>query len=273
MIFPSLFGISGIKMNVKKILIGFLLVCFGFCFLSFDVAAKDKDLVFYMSFDKMNGDKIQDDSGNDNIGTLNGDAKIVKNGKYGSAISLAGAGYVDCGNNPILNQEFTGLTVEAWVNPKVLSPESTIFGKWAWTATGDHIGLFMFAGKAMVAVADGVTSEQGFSGKKVVNENEWVHVAATWNSKDFSHQIFINGELDSVGKQTGKGINTKSQETLKIGAQITGTARYFTGLIDDAAIYGRILTDQEIKKDMQSLASVEYFDKLSSTWAGIKTQY
>lgn len=249
----------------------FLSVCF-IVYFSPAGKAKDKDLVFYMSFDKMNGDKIQDDSGNDNIGTLTGDAKIVKNGKYLSAISLEGAGYVDCGNNPIVNQEFTGLTTEAWVNPKVLSPESTIIGKWAWTATGDHIGLFMFAGKVLIAVADGVTSEQGFSGKNVVKENEWVHVAGTWDSKDFSHQIFINGELDSVGKQTGKGINTKSQETLKIGAQITGTARYFTGLIDDVAIYGRILTNDEIKKDMRGMAPVEYLGKLSSTWASIKSQ-
>jgi hypothetical protein len=238
--------------------------------LSSEVTAKDKDMVFYMSFDKMNGDKIQDDSGNDNVGTLKGDAKIVKGGKYGSTISLEGAGYVDCGNNPILNQEFPGLTVEAWVNPKVLAPESTIVGKWAWTASGDHIGLFMFSGKGLIAVADGVTSEQGFSGKIVVKENEWVHVAATWNSKDFSHQIFINGELDGSGKQTGKGINTKSLETLKIGAQITGVARYFTGLIDDVAIYGRILTNNEIKRDMQGLAPVEYSGKLSNTWAGIK---
>jgi hypothetical protein len=256
-------------MNMKNVSIGLLLICF--CLLSFEVVAKDNDLIFYMSFDKMSGNKIQDDSGNENIGALNGDAKIVKDGKYGSAVSLEGAGYVDCGNNPILNQEFTGLTIEAWVNPKELTPESTIVGKWAWAAAGDHMALFMFAGKVFVAVADGVTSEQGFSGQKVVKENSWVHIAGTWDSNDFSHQIFINGELDSSGKQTGKGINTKSTETLKIGAQITGTARYFAGLIDDVAIYGRVLKDTEIKKDMQGLASVEYSGKLLNTWAEIKT--
>jgi len=265
--------LRGIFMNLKKLLAEFLLVCFAFCFSSFAFAAKDKDLIFYMSFDKMVAGKVQDDSGNENVGTLTGDAKIVKNGKYGSAVSLGGAGYVDCGNNPVMNQEFTGLTLEAWAKPEVLSPESTIIGKWAWTAAGDHIGLFMFAGKALVAIADGVTSEQGFSGKIVVNEKEWVHVAATWDSKDFSHQIFINGELDSTGKQTGKGINTKSAETLKIGAQITGTARYFTGLIDDVAIYSKVLTEDEIKRDMQSLAPVEYSGKLANTWGGTKSVY
>jgi len=257
-------------MNAKKLTTIFLVICFFL--ISFKLYAKGKDIVFYMSFDKMAGDKIQDDSGNENFGILNGDAKIVKDGKYGSAISLEGAGHLDCGNNPILNQAFTGLTIEAWVNPKSIVPESTVVGKWAWTAAGDHIGLFMFSGKALVAVADGVTSEQGFSGQKVVKENNWVHVAATWDLKDFSHQIFINGELDSVGKQTGKGINIKSQETLKIGAQITGTKRYFIGLIDDVAIYGRVLTDNEIKIDMKGLAPVKSLGKLIDTWAGIRIQ-
>ena len=258
-------------MCARYLLVIFLSVSFIVCFSSVG-NAKDKDLIFYMSFDKMKGDKIQDDSGNESIGTLKGDANIVKDGKYGSAISLGGAGYVDCENNPILNQEFTGLTIEAWVNPKVLAAESTIAAKWAWTASGDHIGFFLFNGKGLIAVADGVTSEQGFTGKKVINENEWAHVAATWDSKDFSHQIFINGELDSNGKQTGKGINTKSGETLKIGAQITGTARYFTGLIDEVAIYGKILTDTEIKRDMQGMAPVESLGKLLTTWASIKTR-
>ncbi|MGQ9609467.1 MAG: LamG domain-containing protein [bacterium] len=257
-------------MYKKNLLLTSILMCF--LIVSINLYAKDKDLIFYMSFDTMVGDKVQDDSGNGSLGTLKGDAKIVKNGKYGSAISLSGAGHIDCGNNPILNQEFAGLTIEAWVNPAMLVPESMIVGKWAWTVAGDHIGLFMFNGKGLIAVADGVTSEQGFVGQKAVKENTWSHVAATWNSKDFSHQIYINGELDSVGKQTGKGINTKSNETLKIGAQITGTARYFNGLIDDVAIYGRILTEEEIKADMKGLAPVDYFGKLLDTWAKIKIQ-
>lgn len=259
-------------MSTRCLLVILLLVSLIVFFTSFG-NAKDKDLIFYMSFDKMDGDKISDDSGNGSLGTLNGDAKIVKDGKYGSAVSLSGAGHVDCGNNPILNQEFTRLTIEAWAKPKTLVPESAIAVKWAWTVAGDHFGLFMFGGKGLVAVADGVTSEQGFTGKKVVNENEWVHMAATWDAKDFSHQIFINGELDATGNQTGKGINIKSSETLKIGAQMTGTARYFTGLIDDVAVYSKILTDDEIKRDMQGMAPVESVGKLSTTWARMKTWY
>jgi hypothetical protein len=260
-------------MRVKFLLVSLVWAILVVCFSSIGGAAKDETLIFYTSFDNMSGDKIQDDSGNGSLGTLNGDAKIVKDGKYGSAVSLGGAGHVDCGNNKILNQAFPGLTIEAWVNPKVLG-EQAIAVKWAWTVAGDHIGLFLFSGKGLIAVADGLTSEGGFQGTKAIKTNEWAHVAATWNSKDFSYQIYINGELDGSGKQNGKGVSTKSPETLKIGAQITGTQRYFTGLVDEVAIYSRVLTEEEIKKDMKgNIADVQPSGKLSATWAIIKTQY
>jgi len=50
--------LRGIFMNLKKLLAEFLLVCFAFCFSSFAFAAKDKDLIFYMSFDKMVAGKV-----------------------------------------------------------------------------------------------------------------------------------------------------------------------------------------------------------------------
>ena len=111
-------------MRVKGLLNSLLIISLVVCFSSIGKAVKDKDLVFYMSFDKKSGDMIVDDSGNGNAGTLNGDAKITKDGKYNSAVSLGGAGYVDCGNNEILNQDFPGLTIEAWVNPKALGEQA-----------------------------------------------------------------------------------------------------------------------------------------------------
>jgi len=256
-----------------KYFIASLVVSLAVCFSSIGVAAKDQDLIFYMTFDQTNGKTIEDDSGNDNTGTLNGDAKITTDGKYKSAVSLGGAGHIDCGNNEILNQEFPGLTIEAWVNPKVLG-EQSIAVKWAWAVEGDHLGLFLFGGNGLIAVADGVTSEGGFQGAKAIKTNDWSHVAGTWNSKDFSYQVYINGELDGGGKQSGQGISTKSEETLKLGAQITGTQRYFTGLIDEVAIYGRVLEADEIKKDMKgAISDVQPSGNLSVTWANIKTDY
>jgi len=70
----------------------------------------------------------------------------------------------------------------------------------------------------------------------------------TWDSQSFNQQVYINGKLDSEGRQNGSGINLNSQ--------ITGTPRYFIDLIDEVAIHGRVLTEDEIKIDMQGMASV-----------------
>jgi hypothetical protein len=93
-----------------------------------------------------------------------------------------------------------------------------------------------------------------------------------WDSQSFNQQVYINGKLDSEGRQNGSGINLNSQETLKIGAQITGTPRYFIGLIDEVAVYGRVLTEGEIKIDMQGMFPVQPSGKVSATWSEIKIQ-
>ena len=157
--------------------------------------ASDPDLVFYMSFDKVSGDGVEDDSGNGNTGTLNGDAEIVKNGKFGSALSVSGAGHVDCGNAEILNQEFPGLTIEAWIYPEVLGGVRSITAKWTNTIETDHFSMALVEDKIAAAVADGVTAEQELLSDLAVKENEWNHIAITWNSEDNNHEVYIDGEL------------------------------------------------------------------------------
>jgi len=268
--------LGGNKMRVKCLLAGLVIVVFVMCFSSIGIAAVDKDLFFYMSFDKVSGNTIQDESGKGNAGTLKGDANIVNEGKYGSALSVSGAGYVDCGNGAVLNQAFPGITIEAWIYPKVLAGVQSVVSKWTNTIETDHYSLALVDSMVAAAVGDGATAEQGLAGNPVLVINKWNHVAWTWDSKDDAYKIYVNGVLDATGKQTGKGANLKSTENLKIGAQITGGAgpRYFNGLVDNAAIYGRVLTENEIKKDIEgTITPVQPLGKVSATWASIKTQY
>ena len=263
---------EGSKVRARHLVVILLVSSLVVCFSSVGGAAKNPDLIFYMSFDNASGDEIEDDSGNGSTGFLNGDAELTADGKFGSALSLGGAGHVDCGNADILNQDFPGLTIEAWVYPTALGGIQAPAAKWAWTVQGDHFGLFLSEDKPLVAVADGVTSENGLTATGAINENEWTHVAVTWDSQSFNQQVYINGKLDSEGRQNGSGININSAETLKIGAQITGIPRYFIGLIDEVAVYGRALTEGEIKIDMQGMAPVQPSGKVSTTWVEIKIQ-
>jgi hypothetical protein len=261
-------------MRARRFLVSLVVASLAVCFSFIGRAASDPDLIFFMSFDKVSGDEVEDDSGNGNTGTLTGDAEITKDGKFGSALSVSGEGYVDCGNGEILNQEFPGLTIEAWVYPKAHSGIQMVVSKFTYTAEGDHFGLFLSDGKVGMGVADGKVAENGAAiGNTIIKENKWTHIAGTWSSEGFINKVYINGEFDGESKQTGKGINTNSDENLKVGAQVTGQPRYFIGLTDEPAIYGRVLTQDEISRDMVGMAPVQPSGKLPTTWASIRTQY
>jgi hypothetical protein len=239
---------------------------------SIGTAAQDPDLIFYMSFDHANGNTVADESGNGNTGTLKGDAEIVKDGKFGSALSVSGNGYVDCGNGDILNQDFPGLTIEAWIYPTVIEGIQHIISKWQWTVEGDHFAISLGDGLPGIVVADGlVAAMASVTGKSRVKENQWLHLAGTWDAETLEERVYVDAELDGKGPQDScQGINLKSNENLKLGGQVTGTGRYFIGLIDEAAIYGRVLREDEIRKDMRGLAAVQPSGKVSTTWADIR---
>lgn len=258
----------GGKMGAKCFLVGLAVASLVVCFSAIGRAASDPDLIFYMSFNKASGDEVEDDSGNGNTGTLKGDAEIVKDGKFGSALSAgSAAGYVDCGNAEILNQEFPGLTIEAWIYPETVVGRQGIVMKFPYRIPRDHFGFGLDDKAVGIAVADGKVSERGFNAG-TIEEKKWIHVAGTWNSKDNNHELYINGKLAGKGPQTGKGINLNSDKSLTIG----GPEDPFNGSIDEVAIYSRVLTEDEIKRDMRGVFAVQASGKVSTTWADIKTQ-
>ncbi|HOM16014.1 MAG TPA: sialidase domain-containing protein [Thermoguttaceae bacterium] len=173
--------------------------------------------------------------------------------------------YVNAGNDPDLNGNWSGLTVAAWVYPDALNGVRLIAGKWAQTIAHDHFGLFLSNGKLLFAVANGAQAENGFSSTSSLVANQWQFVVGTWDATTNQYSLYINGVLDSTGTRSATGLNTSSGAPLGIGAQISNTgsvSRYFSGLIDEVAIYNRALSAQEIFQ-LYALATVPE----PSTWA------
>jgi hypothetical protein len=47
--------------------------------------------------------------------------------------------------------------------------------------------------------------------------------------------------------------------------------RYFNGIIDEVAVFNRVLTDTEVQTAMQGdILAVDVSDKLATTWGGLK---
>ena len=164
---------------------------------------------------------------------------------WGGALSFNGStSYVDAGNAPNLNQSFTGLSVCAWVYPNVLSGVQTIVGQWAHNAVNDHIGLFTQDTSVLFAVGDGSTPEFGITTGTLV-ASAWQHVCGTWKNTR-AYAVYVNGSLVGTGTQSGNGSSTHSNQSLKIGREITGADRPFSGYIDDVRIYNRALSAAEV---------------------------
>jgi outer membrane protein OmpA-like peptidoglycan-associated protein len=157
--------------------------------------------------------------------------------------------YIDCGNDKSLNGNWGGLTLSVWVRPDEISElqMATIMAKWAFNTDKDHFGLWLNSSyKVVMAVSSPGVMENGVFSKTSLTYDEWHHIVATWR-KNGEIRIYIDGKLDRIGKQTGRYINVRSTESLKIGRQLKGRSRPYKGWIDEVRIYRRAIYDQEVQ--------------------------
>jgi outer membrane protein OmpA-like peptidoglycan-associated protein len=157
--------------------------------------------------------------------------------------------YIDCGNDMILNGNFTGLTISVWVKPKFIVKKEfgTIVGKWGFDPVKDHFGMWINENyKIVMAVGDQRKMEAGIFSGTHLDPESWYHVVGVWK-RNREMEIFIDGRIDNRGRQTGHGINLNSPLTLKIGRQIDRKDRPFRGHIDEVRIYNRPLSSSEVR--------------------------
>jgi hypothetical protein len=203
-------------------------------------------LVAYYPF---NGN-AKDESGNGNDGTVNG-ATLTKDrfSKTDGAYYFDGVDdYIDGGNNAILNGNWNGVSLSAWIKPySHIAGVQQIVGKWAVSLQNDHYSLFLHGNRLLMAVSDGARAESGGYGKTNLKSNEWYHVVGVWkNNREYN--VYVNGIIDGTQTQTGYGMNKNSPITLKIGREKIGVNRAFHGIIDDVSVYNRALSDSEVQQ-------------------------
>jgi len=158
-------------------------------------------------------------------------------------------GYIDFGQNQQFNQFENGLTVSLWVyvEPKHRVGLSLLAGRWAFNKYQDQFGLFLGNKNTIVfSVGDGYELEEGIFGKNMLQNDTWYHLVGVWRPNG-DMAIFINGELNNTGKQSGRGINNESGVSFKVGRQVEGADRPFKGYLDEVRVYNRGLSSREIK--------------------------
>lgn len=195
--------------------------------------------------------KAYDFSGHGNNGTISG-ATWSSSGKFSGAytfdgtndlinISIPSSGSLDIDSNPV--------TMVAWIKPSSVSIQQAIVAR--GTSDGVSAGGYGYGfwinsnGKINVGSFGG----GNFDGNTVVlTANTWYHVAVVINGA--SSALYLNGVDDTPASHTVSVV--ASSQPLKIGASrnLTDTAdmRFFSGTIDELAIWNRSLSSQEVQQ-------------------------
>ena len=230
----------------------------------------DEGLVLYLPFDEGNGDISKDRSGKGNNAILKDGAAWTKDGKYESAVLLDGvksAVAVEHSDDLDLDKQYT---IEAWVYPHdVAGAYKGIITKEDW----DN-GKGYYLGQLNQEIYFGFNKgahEVQTSGKNFATNKQWYHVAGTYDAGLASNnfKIYINGVLVKEGG--GSTAPIPHTETLDVG-WIHDLVGFFSGIIDEVAIYRRVLTAEEIRDDMDNKVStaVAASGRVATTWANLK---
>lgn len=222
--------------------------------------AQEENLVLYLKFDEGEGDKVIDQSGKGNNGTINGKIERVE-GKFGSALKFDGSStYVEVpySESLSLSKKFS---FAVWVNHATAMVSARVIASqglsWEFVTHGDQVTTRRY----YVIFNE---NEQG-NGFMPIRENRWMHLAFTWDGKTI--KFYYNGKPD--GEAFFNLALPDTQEPLRIGAGQHG--ENWLGLIDEVKLWNRALTDLEVERIMMPEA-IEASGKLTTTWGKIKTK-
>ncbi len=202
--------------------------------------------VAHYKFDEIEGSIAEDSMGN-NEGTLHGEPIWQPDGgKVGGALLLDGVDdYVS--TDFILDPAEGSFSVFAWIKggskgQVVIGQRDTSDGRntqagseWLW-ADSSYGRLIT---RLMHPPFDPLLSET------VITDGQWHHIGLVFDIDSLKRYLYVDGA--EVVKDTDLVGGVNSNGGLHIGANKTlDAASFFSGLIDDVRIYGRVLSEEEI---------------------------
>jgi hypothetical protein len=241
------------------------IICYVVALTSISYAREvDKSLVLYLPFDEGKGDVAKDASQYGHDGDLVKNPKWV-DGKIGKALEFDGTNYVQV---PITDdlQLREVFTAEFWVKR-----DANQAATWNYmVAAGTLRWAVIYNTDQKVYIY----SDTGAWGQRIVTDvpltEDWTHIAATYDIKK-EVKLYFNGEDAGTGAKPAPVVQIDG--SIMVGARHPGQ-EFFTGIIDEVALYNRILSLDEIKRDMEAIggAAVLSKDKLTTTWGKIKAK-
>lgn len=203
------------------------------------------------------GEDACDSSGNGFHSTDYNGSTIVS-GKFGNARSFDGIDdYISVPNIGVDGNE--ARTIELWFYPRVnelyMQDDAGVFN----LATNDGSDYRAFAllvreGNCDNAIAAYYDTVRTCTSTKLsdIGINQWHHIAITHSGID--QKIYLDGEI--IGQSSYTNLDTEPG-TSRIGMNQSGSREY-DGLIDEAIVYNKVLSANEIRAHSLGLTEAEY---------------
>lgn len=231
-----------------RLILAILLLIPSFC----QANLKD-NLIGWWKLDESSGTSAYDSSYQGSIGTLTNTPTISTDCPRFNCLRFVSASsqYVTMGNLSLY--DFTGATsfsVSLWAKQNAAASEIAISKSLAsgagWFLASSATGVIRFVGRNGSANSIDVNTTSAFWSTPV-----WVHVVVTYNGSRSASgvKIYVNGVSATLATAVDTNTLTwANAATFQIsGRDSTGTLGVlWNGQIDDARIYNRIITDQEI---------------------------
>ncbi len=208
-----------------------------------------KDYVAGWSFYEASGATAHDmNATNHNDGTIVGTTQWVPGIGCPSCAALRfnnDNGRVTVPSSASLGLSATG-TIACWINIQNYRDNGGLVHKGVQTSFNDEAFSFQFGGgRQLMLWVDGAGGTNTVTSNSIPNNNQWYHVAATWDAANL--KIYINGVLDSSASNNGSVAAIVNASAVTIGSQIPVSPYYgFDGIIDEVYLYNRALTSTEI---------------------------
>ncbi|MDE0185420.1 MAG: LamG domain-containing protein [Candidatus Poribacteria bacterium] len=261
-------------------------------------AALSDGLISAWTFD----DGTANDSFGNNDGALMGGAEIVdaNHAGFGNAVNLNGTdAFVEIPHSDSMNAMADGLTAACWFFVRGNTQEFPSFF-WKGLQVGWSPGFlfqisFRHSGTAIIHFGSCTDSVEGWfnTNEGAVDDGQWHHVATTADGKELN--AYFDGEqrIELQSSFTGGNAplplagpyNVFPDQPIRIGMSqgLGGNAfndpgplerrAFIDGMIDEAVIYSRALSPEEIKQLMSASigTGVDPKAKLAAIWANLKT--
>lgn len=213
------------------------------------------DLVAYYKMNEGSGFATEDNSGNNNGGSLNNfnfDANSGwVDGVEGKALRFDGSNdYVRILDRDMLSFTDKRVTVSVWVKTSFSRPggnEGYILTK-GTGAGGYEYGFSQqprtnFAGFSFWTLGGGGAGND--RGTTALNDGTWHHVLVVADGSKI--RVYVDGNRDDPGDGETLGTVSNTDADLTIGGRMSND-NMFNGIIDEVFIYNRALSEDEVKQ-------------------------